>query len=177
MLTKTQDTKFGCATQSYLQHFSLPDESHLQYYLWRHGAPYSDYGSVITTLHLYTCSIFISTGTIFWAHDELQEHLGNVAEIVVSVLDFLWSWLASSRPKKHMQSANRDELFKDLAPGGRYADITGIYHEHESHHKIGLPDRQMILALPQSVKWIAHKGAGYDQFDVGSCKARGSKLF
>jgi lactate dehydrogenase-like 2-hydroxyacid dehydrogenase len=75
-----------------------------------------------------------------------------------------------------MESASRDELFKDLAPGGRYADIAGIYHEHESHHKIGLPDNQMIYALPPSVKWIAHKGAGYDQFDVASCKARGTTI-
>lgn len=78
-------------------------------------------------------------------------------------------------PSKHMESTSREELFKDLAPGGRYADIVGIYHEHESHHKIGLPDKQMINSLPSSVKWIAHKGAGYDQFDVVACKARGSR--
>jgi hypothetical protein len=72
-----------------------------------------------------------------------------------------------------MESDSRTELFNDFSPGGRYADIIGIYHEHESHHKIGLPDKHMIYALPPSVKWIAHKGAGYDQFDFVACNARG----
>jgi glyoxylate reductase len=99
----------------------------------------------------------------------------NVAEVVVS-LCYDRAGSVGLTICKHMESASRDELFQDLAPGGKYADIVGIYHEHESSHKTGLPDRQMVYALPQSVKWIAHKGAGYDQFDVVACKERGSEL-
>lgn len=37
-------------------------------------------------------------------------------------------------------------------------------------------DKELIKALPESVKWIAHNGAGYDQIDIDACKAKGKLL-
>jgi glyoxylate reductase len=75
-----------------------------------------------------------------------------------------------------MESVSRIQLFQDLKPGGRYCDIVGIYHEHLSADLVGQPDREMMEALPQSCKWFAHKGAGYDSVDVVAAKNKGTSL-
>lgn len=72
-----------------------------------------------------------------------------------------------------MESKSREEFFRDLAPGGRYADIVGVYHEHSTGKIVGHPDREMMEAFPKSCGWFAHKGAGYDSVDVNAAKARG----
>lgn len=72
-----------------------------------------------------------------------------------------------------MKSQTREELFNDLAPGGPYSDVVGIYHEHLSAPSVGHPDEAMFSALPASCKWLAHKGAGYDSVDVHAAKANG----
>jgi glyoxylate reductase len=48
-----------------------------------------------------------------------------------------------------------------------------ILHTFESNAVYGNVDKALIDALPSSVKWIAHKGAGYDDVDVSACKAKG----
>ncbi|KAK6906494.1 hypothetical protein I204_00698 [Kwoniella mangroviensis CBS 8886] len=72
-------------------------------------------------------------GELFWAGPDAEELLGGIAELVP------------------MESQSREEFFQDCAPGGRYSDIVGIYHEHLSD-KIG---------------------AGYDSVGVKAAKARG----
>ena len=67
-----------------------------------------------------------------------------------------------------MESTSREELFRDLSPGGRYDDIVAVYHEHLSISIVGHADGEMLRALPSSCKWFAHKGAGYDDIDVGT---------
>lgn len=45
---------------------------------------------------------------------------------------------------------------------------------NESAQIIGVYDKEIISGLPQSLRWIAHNGAGYDQIDVLACKDRGT---
>lgn len=74
----------------------------------------------------------------------------------------------------HMESKSRSELFEDFkAPSGRYSNIKCIYHEHLSQPVVGMPNAEFINTLPESCKWIAHKGAGYEAVDVAACKTRG----
>jgi glyoxylate reductase len=54
-----------------------------------------------------------------------------------------------------------------------YANTVGIYRHNTSADRIGIFDSDLVNALPESVVWIAHNGAGYDQIDVAACKARG----
>lgn len=70
-----------------------------------------------------------------------------------------------------MKSTSRAQFLSELST--TYAGITGIYRHNSSADRIGVFDREIINALPSSVKWIAHNGAGYDQIDVAACKARG----
>ena len=72
-----------------------------------------------------------------------------------------------------MDSLNRQDFFAGLQPGGKYDGIVGIYRHNVSADHIGVFDRELVAKLPQSVKWIAHNGAGYDQIDVHACKERG----
>lgn len=94
--------------------------------------------------------------TIVWAHDDVKELLGDIAEII------------------YVDAPDRATFLADCKPAGKYAGAVGIYRENESAKKIGAFDKEIINGLPSSVKWIAHNGAGYDPVDVHACIARGA---
>ncbi|EJD08124.1 2-hydroxyacid dehydrogenase [Fomitiporia mediterranea MF3/22] len=95
-------------------------------------------------------------GGIVWAHDETKELLGSISQVV------------------EMDSSSRQDFLDGFKqPGGKYAGTVGIYRHNESSKHIGVFDAELINALPDSVAWIAHNGAGYDQIDVNACKAKG----
>lgn len=73
-----------------------------------------------------------------------------------------------------MDSNSREEFFKDLSGDGKYSNVVAFYRHNSSADKIGVYDAELINALPSTVKWIGHNGAGYDQIDVQACKAKGS---
>nr|CDI52005.1 2-hydroxyacid dehydrogenase [Melanopsichium pennsylvanicum 4]SNX82454.1 probable GOR1 \ len=93
-------------------------------------------------------------GTIVHAHNELKNDLGSVAEIL------------------HLDTPNRDEFFT-ACKSGKYSNIAAIYRHNDSADKIGVFDSDLIAALPSSLKFICHNGAGYDQIDVHAAKTRG----
>ena len=94
-------------------------------------------------------------GNIVWAHKDVERLIGPIAQI------------------HNLASKSRDEFLADVKPGGRYGNIVGIYRHNTSADSIGIYDAPLVNALPPSVKWIAHNGAGYDQIDIAACKARG----
>ncbi|EFI28158.1 2-hydroxyacid dehydrogenase [Coprinopsis cinerea okayama7 len=96
--------------------------------------------------------------TIVWAHNEVKQLLGNIADIV------------------YVDSPNRAAFLAEFKPGGKYAGTVGIYRENESAKKLGVFDKELIDGLPSSVRWIAHNGAGYDPVDVHACIAKGIYL-
>ncbi|WVQ70489.1 hypothetical protein IAR50_000008 [Cryptococcus sp. DSM 104548] len=70
-------------------------------------------------------------------------------------------------------SSTREEFIKDL--GTKYKDVSGIYRHFKASESIkitGRFDQELISKLPQSLKFIAHNGAGYDQIDIPSCTSR-----
>lgn len=94
-------------------------------------------------------------GDLVWAHENCENMFKGVAEVV------------------RMDSPNRADFLQNVKPGGKYANIVGIYRHNISADYIGIFDKEIVDALPASMKWIAHNGAGYDQIDVVACKARG----
>jgi lactate dehydrogenase-like 2-hydroxyacid dehydrogenase len=76
-----------------------------------------------------------------------------------------------------MDSPDRASFLAECKPRGKYDGIVGIYRENESARAIGVYDKEIINGLPQSLKWIAHNGAGYDPVDVHACKDRGATFF
>ncbi|KIK09206.1 hypothetical protein K443DRAFT_671690 [Laccaria amethystina LaAM-08-1] len=96
--------------------------------------------------------------TIVWAHDDVKELLGGIAEII------------------YVDAPDRASFLADCKPEGKYGGAVGIYRENESAKEIGVFDKELIDGLPSKVKWIAHNGAGYDPVDVHACIARGIYL-
>ncbi|TFK74026.1 2-hydroxyacid dehydrogenase [Pluteus cervinus] len=94
-------------------------------------------------------------GDIVWALDDVKELLGPVSEVI------------------HLDSKNRKEFLDDFKPGGKYHGVVAIFREITSVQFIGIFDKELIDGIGESVRWIAHNGAGYDQVDVQACKARG----
>ncbi|KAG0148878.1 hypothetical protein CROQUDRAFT_131611 [Cronartium quercuum f. sp. fusiforme G11] len=66
----------------------------------------------------------------------------------------------------------RSSFFEKCRDGGEYNHIKGIYRHNSSAEQIGIFDAELIEALPESVCYICHNGAGYDQIDIEACTRR-----
>lgn len=67
-----------------------------------------------------------------------------------------------------------------LSSRARYCYVTesgytGIYRHNTSASSIGVFDAELVAGLPDSVKVLAHNGAGYDQIDIAACAQRGQR--
>lgn len=97
-------------------------------------------------------------GDIVWAHEEVKELLGGIANVI------------------RVDSQTREEFFEQCKDGGKFAEAVGIYRNNSSSDRIGIFDEQLIKGLPSTVKWIAHNGAGYDQINVEAAKEKGIRV-
>jgi glyoxylate reductase len=68
-------------------------------------------------------------------------------------------------------SGSRQDFLKKLK-SGEYDDIVGIYRSNDSTSVTGPFNKELVQALPKSLKYIAHNGAGYDNIDVRACTER-----
>ena len=55
---------------------------------------------------------------------------------------------------------------------GSYNDVVAIYRSNESTSVTGAFDKELISALPKSLKYITHNGAGYDNIDISACNSQ-----
>ncbi|KAI0000904.1 D-isomer specific 2-hydroxyacid dehydrogenase [Russula vinacea] len=85
-------------------------------------------------------------GDLVWAHEEAKQLLHGLAEVLP---------------------------FRESQAGGKVRRTVAIYRANESAEHVGIFDRALIDALPPTVRWIAHNGAGYDPIDVKACKEKG----
>jgi len=92
-------------------------------------------------------------GDIVWAKEEARQLLDGLAEVV------------------RTDSLDRTDLLANLKPGGKYERIVAIYRAYRGTEPVF--DRALIDALPPTVRWIAHNGAGYDSIDIKACKDKG----
>lgn len=58
------------------------------------------------------------------------------------------------------------EQFLANCKNGEYDDVVVIYRSNVSTKHTGRFDKELVSALPKSVKYIVHNGAGYDNIDV-----------
>jgi len=72
-----------------------------------------------------------------------------------------------------MDSLDRADFLAGFKSGGKYEGTIGMFRQNGSSDRIGYFDPELVQALPSTVKWIAHNGAGYDQINVDACKAKG----
>lgn len=75
-------------------------------------------------------------------------------------------WYVTGALTQHNQTKTREELMRAFAPGGPYANVRGMYRHFGGARSIrvsGRFDPELVDALPPSLKFIVHNGAGYDQ--------------
>ncbi|GAB1192206.1 D-isomer specific 2-hydroxyacid dehydrogenase [Aspergillus pseudonomiae] len=91
-------------------------------------------------------------GAIIHAHTTWQS-LSDIAELV--------------KPT----ATNRAEFIQECKDG-KLDGVVAAYRTFDSVSITGLVDEELVNALPSSLKYLAHCGAGYDQVDVHACSAR-----
>lgn len=82
-----------------------------------------------------------------------------------------WEALSSLVKLKEYGTGSREDFLSKLR-SGEYDDVVGIYRSNESTSVTGPFDKELVQALPKSLKYITHNGAGYDNIDVSACSER-----
>ncbi|KAL8951467.1 MAG: hypothetical protein Q9222_002568 [Ikaeria aurantiellina] len=83
-----------------------------------------------------------------------------------------WNALSSLAELRQIVDGNR-ERFLDECKSGVHNGILAISRTFDSVELTGRFDQELIDLLPQSLKFISHNGAGYDQIDAEACAKRG----
>ncbi|KAF9736416.1 hypothetical protein PMIN06_008448 [Paraphaeosphaeria minitans] len=69
-------------------------------------------------------------------------------------------------------SGTRNE-FLSRCRSGAFEGIHALYRSNDSNKCTGNFDAELLDALPKTLKFICHNGAGYDNIDVPACTERG----
>ncbi|KAK2799621.1 hypothetical protein FQN51_006753 [Onygenales sp. PD_10] len=86
-----------------------------------------------------------------------------------------WSSLSEIAELVVPQATNRAEFIAECA-SGKLDGVVVAYRTFTSADITGLIDEELVNALPRSMRYLAHCGAGYDQIDVHACSARNPPL-
>ncbi|OQD78220.1 hypothetical protein PENDEC_c001G02956 [Penicillium decumbens] len=79
--------------------------------------------------------------------------------------------LSSILTLKEFPSGTRQEFIANCK-SGQYDDVVAIYRSNASNKYTGPFDAELLAVLPQSLKYICHNGAGYDNIDIAACSQR-----
>lgn len=82
-----------------------------------------------------------------------------------------WQALGSKYTLLEFRSGTREEFLSNCR-GGVYDAVVGCYRSNGSTRYTGPFDAELVDALPEAWKYIAHNGAGYDTVDVDACTRR-----
>lgn len=70
---------------------------------------------------------------------------------------------------------NRQD-FISKCKNGEFEDVFALYRSNDSNPITGDFNEELIEALPKSLKFICHNGAGYNNIDVNACTRRGIQV-
>lgn len=73
------------------------------------------------------------------------------------------------------KSTNRADFLEEAASGA-FDDCVAAYRTFDSFEVTGKIDGELLDALPRSLRFICHNGAGYDQVDVHACTAHNIRV-
>jgi len=65
------------------------------------------------------------------------------------------------------------EDFLSKCKNGGFKDIFALYRSNDSNKITGNFNEELLDALPKTLKYICHNGAGYDNIDIAACTKRG----
>ncbi|RAH81402.1 glyoxylate/hydroxypyruvate reductase [Aspergillus japonicus CBS 114.51] len=83
-----------------------------------------------------------------------------------------WEDLSSILTLKEFPEGTRDDFIRNCKEG-QYDDVVAIYRSNTSTKFTGPFNAELLSALPKSLKYICHNGAGYDNVDVKGCTEKG----
>ncbi|KAL2133131.1 hypothetical protein VTI74DRAFT_2863 [Chaetomium olivicolor] len=86
-----------------------------------------------------------------------------------------WSIITSLATVLTPRSTNRSDFLAE-ARSGAFDGCVAAYRTFDSFDITGRVDAELLSALPASLRFICHNGAGYDQVDVHACSARGVRV-
>ncbi|KAL2139073.1 hypothetical protein VTI28DRAFT_5840 [Corynascus sepedonium] len=92
------------------------------------------------------------------------EHAHSAWASIVEIADVL-------TPKSTSRAA-----FLEEAASGVFDGCVAAYRTFDSFDVTGKVDGELLGALPRSLRFICHNGAGYDQVDVQACTAHGIRV-
>ncbi|KAK9241913.1 D-isomer specific 2-hydroxyacid dehydrogenase [Lipomyces tetrasporus] len=99
-----------------------------------------------------------------------KPHVLLLGEILHATAE--WEALSDVATLSVCDSSTKEEFIKDLA--GKYSDVVAVYHCHMDDARPGANvNKELLEALPTSLKFICHHGAGYDMIDVNACTRKG----
>ncbi|KAF7564116.1 hypothetical protein G7046_g63 [Stylonectria norvegica] len=87
----------------------------------------------------------------------------------------IWSSLTSIATLHQPISTNRDAFIAE-SRSGAFDDVTVAYRTFDSVKITGRVDNELLDALPKSLQFLCHNGAGYDQIDIPACTAHGIRV-
>ena len=65
------------------------------------------------------------------------------------------------------------EDFLSKCKSGAFDGIHALYRSNDSNKLTGNFNAELLEALPKSLRFICHNGAGYDNIDIDACTMRG----
>ncbi|KAK0872014.1 hypothetical protein LTS16_024272 [Friedmanniomyces endolithicus] len=86
-----------------------------------------------------------------------------------------WEALSSLAELKEYPTGSPSDFLTTLHSPA-YSTLLAIARSNDSTSLTGPFDAALIAALPASVRYITHNGAGYDNIDVAACTARGIQV-
>lgn len=84
-----------------------------------------------------------------------------------------WEQLGDIAAKLYEYPSGTRSEFLSKCKSGAFEGIHALYRSNDSNKYTGNFDDELLDALPKSLKYICHNGAGYDNIDVPACTKRG----
>ncbi|KAH8719490.1 D-isomer specific 2-hydroxyacid dehydrogenase [Phaeosphaeriaceae sp. PMI808] len=84
-----------------------------------------------------------------------------------------WQNCAQVASKLYEYPGGSREDFLSKCKSGEFENVFALYRSNDSNPITGDFNEELIEALPKSLKFICHNGAGYNNIDVAACTRRG----
>jgi glyoxylate reductase len=84
-----------------------------------------------------------------------------------------WEQIGQIASKLYEYPDGSREDFISKCKNGDFEDLFAMYRSNDSNNMTGNFDKELVDALPSTLKFICHNGAGYDNIDVAACTKRG----
>lgn len=87
-----------------------------------------------------------------------------------------WQALSPLTSTLHEYPTGTRADFLALCRANAFPNLYALYRSNDSNKYTGNFDAELLAALPPTLKYICHNGAGYDNIDIGACTERGIEV-